>query len=132
MGDAMWPIITNRDVLQVNQRWAGHPGARVSKTANAQIWAKPLGNASHAVFLLATHGSAVSFSVPFANLSSDFANIKSVCVRNLYSKQDQYLEVTEGLQTQLRAHDNAFYCVRPATAAAVCASQLANCPASEA
>merc|ERR1711957_870897 len=28
--DAVWPIISNRDILQVNQRWAGHPGARVS------------------------------------------------------------------------------------------------------
>merc|ERR1711957_581326 len=128
--DAMWPIISNRDILQVNQRWAGHPGARVSNTENAQVWAKPLGNSSHAVFLLATHGSAVSFSVSFANVSADFANITSVCVRDLYSKEDQYLEVTENLQTRLEAHDSAFYCVRPATGAA-CAADLANCPASE-
>ena len=46
--DAMWPIISNRDVLAVNQRWAGHPGRRLSFTGavngnvgnSSQIWVR--------------------------------------------------------------------------------------------
>ena len=60
--DAMWPIISNRDVLAVNQRWAGHPGTRLGYTGavngnvgnSSQVWAKPLGNTSFAVLFMST------------------------------------------------------------------------------
>ena len=62
MMDAMWPIISNRDVLAVNQRWAGHPGTRLGYTGavngnvgnSSQVWAKPLGNTSFAVLFMST------------------------------------------------------------------------------
>ena len=58
----MWPIISNRDVLAVNQRWAGHPGTRLGYTGavngnvgnSSQTWAKPLGNTSFAVLFMST------------------------------------------------------------------------------
>ena len=62
----MWPIISNRDVLAVNQRWVGHPGTRLGYTGavngnvgnSSQVWAKPLGNTSFAVFSNSTPHSA--------------------------------------------------------------------------
>ena len=40
----VWPIITNREVIQVNQAWAGHPGAEIHSEITYKAWAKPLGS----------------------------------------------------------------------------------------
>merc|ERR1719444_780166 len=114
--DSVWPIISNRDVIAVNQRWVGHPGARLAKTEDSQVWAKPLGDGSHAVFLLASHVNKVSFSVPLASISRDFAKSSGVCVRNLYSKADRYVPASVGILAEVPAHDSAFLCVRAAEA----------------
>ena len=60
--DTVWPIISNRDVLHVNQAWAGSPGdqlyVRGRPTGNdgdsGQVWAKPVGQASWAVLFIST------------------------------------------------------------------------------
>lgn len=45
--DRAWPVITNKAVIAVNQRWAGNPGRRISLEPNGmQAWAKPLGAAT--------------------------------------------------------------------------------------
>ena len=49
----VWPTVANRDVIGVNQAWAGSPGFRIDATPQSQTWAKPLG-ASHDSAALAT------------------------------------------------------------------------------
>ena len=136
--DQAWPIITNRRVLEVNQRWAGHPGRRLA-AADApspapnpppgtpvaavgtvvgtewQIWAKPLGKQSHAVLLVSTGSTSQTvLSIPFANISAaDFATAQAACVFDLY---DGYFWQADpqaaALTTEaLGAHDSAFLCV---------------------
>eukprot|EP01043_Picozoa_sp_COSAG02_P069727 COSAG02_NODE_12070_length_1603_cov_1.240691_3_plen_113_part_01 len=76
---AMWPIISNRDVLAVNQNTAaGWPGTRLSYTGavngnvgnSSQTWVKPLGNRSFAVLFMSTGPLNSTFSLPFAAISS--------------------------------------------------------------
>merc|ERR1712110_902696 len=93
--DEMWPIITNKDVIAVNQRWTGHPGTRLSASDEAQVWAKPVGQKSHAVFLMAIGDNATSISVPFSNISSDLASATAVCARDLYTKEDSLFHPAE-------------------------------------
>ena len=75
--DSVWSIITNREAIQVNQRWAGHPGRLVRSWTPAgahksnkwpgtpnggkkyegpldalQIWAKPQPEGATAVLVL--------------------------------------------------------------------------------
>lgn len=127
--DAMWPIITNRDVIAVNQRWAGHPGTRLSASDASQLWAKPLGNSTHAVFLVATSDTTASFSLPFRNVSKDLDSNTTLCVRDLYSKEDTLFDPTaQNLEAQVSPHDSALYCVCPVPSGN-CEGDLGACPA---
>ena len=117
--DAMWPIITNRAVIAVNQKWAGHPGRRVHSATSSQVWAKPLGNGAHAVFFLSTGPhEEPALAIPYANVSVALANTTlAVCVRDLYTNKE-YGPFQPRLQPELRLpwalppHDSAFLCVR--------------------
>ena len=148
----MWPIISNRDVLAVNQNTVtGWPGTRLSYTGavngnvgnSSQIWAKPLGNHSFALLFMSTGPQNSTFSLPFSEISQSFAGVKGhgddeattdvrtteVCVRDLYSKVDHgpVDSTVANLEAELLPHDSAFYCVRPATAEGGCAD-LFGCP----
>lgn len=129
-----WPIISNKRVIAVNQRWHGHPGRRVAAAdtpsgANPppstptslvgwewQVWEKPLGNSSHAVLLVST-GSATStvLSVPLADISTDLSTASALCVYDLYGALPPRAmdpRAQPALTTPaLGAHDSAFYCV---------------------
>jgi len=54
----VWDIITNKEAIQVNQAWAGHPGAQVlaniGSNNETEVWAKPLGGNRTAVFVVNT------------------------------------------------------------------------------
>ncbi|WP_328667182.1 NPCBM/NEW2 domain-containing protein [Streptomyces sp. NBC_00322] len=45
-------ILTNKDLIAVNQSWGGSGGRRISKVGDAEVWAKPLENGDVAVALL--------------------------------------------------------------------------------
>merc|ERR1712086_474935 len=110
-------------------------GTRLSYTGNvvgnlgnsSQIWAKPLGKSSHAVMMFSTGPMKSSFHLPFNNISTDFVG-KSVCVRDLYTKQDHgpFNTATHNLDATVLPHDSVFYCVRPAVGGS-CAS-FGGCP----
>lgn len=133
--DAMWPIISNRDVLAVNQRWAGHPGTRLNYTGavngnvgnSSQTWAKPMGNSSYAVFFISTGPVPAEFSLPFASISTDWSATDKVCFRDLYTKNETGpVDATGALEATVAVHDSALYCVRPAVGG-VCSS-AGGCP----
>jgi alpha-galactosidase len=44
-------ILTNKEVIAVDQDAAGHEGERVWKKGDLEVWAKPLGDGSRAVIL---------------------------------------------------------------------------------
>jgi hypothetical protein len=55
--DKIWPIISNREAVAVNQQWAGHPGRLVKTWANnsgegANRWALDFVQDSHVFFFL--------------------------------------------------------------------------------
>lgn len=124
----MWPVISNRDVIAVNQRWDGSPGQRLGYTGavdgnvgnSSQTWAKRLGDASHAVLFMSTGPEPAHFSLPFRNISAELvgAEIIGVCIRNLYTKEEAGpLDPRAArLEATVLPHDSAFYCVRPAAA----------------
>ncbi|QEE25737.1 glycoside hydrolase family 27 protein [Rhodanobacter glycinis] len=45
-------ILTNREVIAVDQDWGGRQGYRVHRDGNADVWAKPMSDGSVAVILL--------------------------------------------------------------------------------
>ena len=137
--DAMWPIITNRRVIAVNQRWAGHPGTRLATDAHTggeewQAWAKPLGGGAHAALLLSTGSrSRQTISVPFTTISGDFARPHvAACVYDLHAdpRQPPLGPILSAGSKSLTAagvgaHDSAMYCVH-----VVAVEGHGGCPAS--
>lgn len=134
---AMWPIIANRDVIEVNQRWAGSPGRRLAVTGavngnvgnSSQVWAKPLGNGAHAVFFMSTGPEPAQFSFPYANISSNFGQ-SEICIRDLYTKGAKGpidIAVNPTLDVAVAVHDSAFYCVQPAVDGR-CTTRVSGCP----
>jgi hypothetical protein len=102
-----------------------------------QVWAKPLGQRSHAVLFVAT-GSAPTrtLTIPYANVSAaDFPAGAAACVYDLH---DAAAPPTGPIDVHahalasgvLGAHDSAFLCVSAAGAAADCAAAASRgaCP----
>jgi len=159
--DRVWPIITNKALIAVNQRWVGNPGRRVSLSAGAQqqqhqqqqqqpghllngedhkrppttpalplqVWAKPLGAKTYAVFLMNTGRVPIAASLPMTNVSAAF-NDGDTCIRDLYAgKALPSLKAGAALKTLLPVHDSAMYCAYPSTAKGTCDGPAAkDCP----
>jgi len=57
----VWDIITNKEAIQVNQIWDGHPGRQVVESAGSngevEVWVKPVGEGRKAVFVINTANS---------------------------------------------------------------------------
>jgi alpha-galactosidase len=126
--DRVWPIISNRAVLAVNQRWAGSPGHRLTLSdAGWQAWAKPMGGQSYAVFLMNGVGDATRTSLPLQNVSAAFTpQAGAVCAKDLYTGK-ALAPLGQDLTVTLPAHDSVMYCVWPSDAQGSC-SNANTCP----
>ncbi len=116
---AMWPIISNRDVLAVNQNTAaGWPGTRLSYTGavngnvgnSSQTWVKPLGNRSFAVLFMSTGPLNSTFSLPFAAISSSFAgpsveDTYAVARNTVDTADDETVGIVGGRSTKVCLRD---------------------------
>mmetsp|Transcript_17470 Transcript_17470/g.37878 ORF Transcript_17470/g.37878 Transcript_17470/m.37878 type:complete len:447 (+) Transcript_17470:3-1343(+) len=49
--DRIWPIISNREAISINQEWAGHPGRLALTDGDGQIWTKKLFDGMAVLFL---------------------------------------------------------------------------------
>jgi hypothetical protein len=129
--DRVWPIVSNRAIIRVNQRWAGDPGRRVASSADGwQAWAKRMGATSFAVFFIGTGAHATHPSLPPPNISAAFDPKRAVCARDLYSAQAlPPFPPGAPLEATLPVHDSAFYCVWPSSAHGRCDGPGAkDCP----
>jgi alpha-galactosidase len=77
-------LLTNDEVLAVNQDMLGKQASRVSKNGNLEVWARPLADGTWAVGLL-------NFSAQPADVSVKFDDLKlsgKQHVRDLWRQQD--------------------------------------------
>lgn len=122
--DRAWPIISNKRVVAVNQRWVGSPGRRLTDSPDGwQAWAKPMGGATYAVLLLGTGKQEARASLPLANISATvFKPGHAVCARDLYEGK-ALPPLAPGAPLEVAAlavHDSAMYCVWPSDAQGKC------------
>ena len=136
--DSVWSIITNREAIQVNQRWAGHPGRLVRSWTPAgarksndwpntpnggvkyeapldamQIWAKPQPEGAVAVFVV--NADASSSSLDFAISLSELGiqpGITRVMVRDIWNQRDLDI-ATDELTGRVQARDSVFFLLTP-------------------
>jgi alpha-galactosidase len=92
MSESTREILTNREVIAIDQDAHGAQGRRIAKPGDSEIWVKPLSNGAHAIGLF-NRGSAAS---PITIKWSDLA-LKSTPthVRDLWGHRDLKLEGPE-------------------------------------
>ena len=77
-------LLTNREVIAVDQDRLGQQGDRVSAEGPIEIWAKPLADGSKAVGVFNRHPTAISATVDFKQLGFR----KPVQVRDIWQAKD--------------------------------------------
>lgn len=77
-------LLTNREVIAIDQDPAGHQGDRVSAEGPLEIWAKPLADGSKAVGLFNRHPHEMEMQVDFRALGFP----GSVKVRDVWAAKD--------------------------------------------
>ena len=124
--DAVWPLISNKDALRVNQAWAGFSGSvfleapstvvlsdAVKAEAPVKSWQafnKPISATEIAVFVMNHAATAQSITIPF----SAVPGLKSTNV-NAYDvwAQKALGPVSTSWTVTLRSHQSAFVTLTP-------------------
>lgn len=83
--DSIWDIISNKEVLDINQAWAGHPGRLLKDGGDYQIWAKQLEDGAQAVLVLNRGGQALD-SVALELSELGFSG--SIYARDVWQRRD--------------------------------------------
>lgn len=130
---SVWNIIANREVINVSQSWAGHPGRLVANSSTYmdavcehgatagrkddcrlpfwQVWAKPQGADAVAVLVVNNGHSPVSVTVPLASVGLDG---KRASVRDLWAHTDNGT-ISNALQVNIsEGHGGVFVLLTPA------------------
>jgi alpha-galactosidase len=88
MSQATKDILTNTEIIAVDQDSAGIQGTRISSSNSLEVWCKPLGSSNgttKAVALLNRSGSSANITVTFSNIGLS----GTVTVRDLWAKADR-------------------------------------------
>ena len=79
-------ILTNKEVIAINQDPLGRQASRAWKEGNLEIWAKPMKDGSRAVLLLNRGASEAEITAPWTVLG--YSDRLSASVRDLWSHKD--------------------------------------------
>ena len=79
-------ILTNSEVIAVNQDKLGREGRRIRKDGDLEVWAKPLGDGSRALILFNRGATEADAGVSWEEIA--YPNHLSVKVRDLWSHKD--------------------------------------------
>ncbi|HVZ78302.1 MAG TPA: glycoside hydrolase family 27 protein, partial [Gemmatimonadaceae bacterium] len=102
-------ILTNRDVIAVDQDWGGRQGSRLRHDAASDVWAKPMSHGGQAVVLLNRGDQAADIGIPLADLG---ITTGSANVRDLWSHANVVMEGT--VRALVPAHGAAMFVVSEA------------------
>jgi alpha-galactosidase len=111
---AVLSIITNGDVIAVDQDWGGSPGRRVHDLGNQEIWAKPMSDGSVAVVLFNRDSTQATISTTAAEVG--LAGSSSYTLRDLWSKATS--TTSDAISASVPGHGAVMYRVARATAIA--------------
>lgn len=135
LADMVWPIISNKEAIAINQAWAGHSGSPFTASsklvtmtvvrmvdglydtfetsvASSQAFYKPLqqDGSQNAVLLMNHDTSAADLTVSFANIPS-IKTCSSYTVRDVWARKDVGSFTTSYTAKQVDSHDSAFITV---------------------
>ncbi|NUT51028.1 MAG: alpha-galactosidase [Saccharothrix sp.] len=107
MSAATRTILTNTEVIAVNQDWGGRQGNRIVDNGNTEVWTKPMANGSVAVVLLNRGSGAATVSTSASQIG--LGSAASYSVRDLWAHTTG---TTSGaISASVPAHGAAMYVV---------------------
>ena len=86
MSDSIFTILTNREVIAVDQDSLGYQGRKVRTDGDVQIWSKKLKNGAWAVVLVNNSTERANSSVQWSDIGESEVN-KSYPVRDLWQHE---------------------------------------------
>jgi alpha-galactosidase len=90
MSKSIHDILTNPEVIAIDQDKDGHQGRRASKSGDQEIWVRPLAGGAHAVALFNLGGADAEMAVKWSDLK-----LKPAHARDLWTRQDVKLAGAE-------------------------------------
>ncbi|MEO3814106.1 ricin-type beta-trefoil lectin domain protein [Sphaerisporangium sp. B11E5] len=100
-------ILTNTEVIAVNQDWGGRQGHKISDNGNLEVWRKPMSNGSVAVVLLNRGSGTATVSTTASALGLGAAS--SYSVRDLWAHTTGTSSAT--ISASVPGHGAAMYIV---------------------
>jgi alpha-galactosidase len=110
MRPAIRDILTNREIIAVNQDWGGKQGYKLRDDGDAEVWIKPMSDGSRAVVLLNRGGGDLPVTVSVKPQELGLKNTKKYTARDLWTHHDQ--TVINELKASLPPHNSAMFIVR--------------------
>jgi alpha-galactosidase len=103
-------ILTNKDVIAIDQDPLGQQGRRVKKTGALEIWSKQLQDGGRAVALLNRGPAAAKISVAWTDIG--YPDTVSASVRDLWTKKESSM-VKGGYSVEVPSHGVVMVRVKP-------------------
>ncbi len=103
-------ILTNKEVIAVDQDPLGHEGTRVWKDGDFEVWARPIQNGDRAVILLNRSETEHSISVNWTDLN--YPSHLSAAVRDLWQHKELG-KFTGSFSASVPSHGVAMITVKP-------------------
>ena len=110
MSAATKSILENKDIIALDQDWAGIQGHKIRDDGDTEVWAKPMSDGSTAVVLLNRGDAATNISAKATEVGAKAS--KSYRVRDLWSGAET--ESAGSLNVWVPRHGSAVYRVWPA------------------
>jgi len=96
MTPAILEILTNREVIAINQDTDGKQGRRITKSGDQEVWARPLSGGAQAIGLFNRGGSPAKITVNWPDLGQKAAPSRA---RDLWAHSDLKLGGAEYVAT---------------------------------
>jgi alpha-galactosidase len=104
--DTVWPVISNKEAIHVNQAWYGHSGSPFKTATGLQYFYKPTGPGKTAVLLMNQGETAMDLTMNFADIPNPPC---STCnVRDIWLQQGLGSFSGSFTAANVAAHDAAF------------------------
>jgi alpha-galactosidase len=105
--DKVWPVISNKEALAVNQAWDGFSGSVFQGTTSTfQFWNKPVGGGKVAVLLMNHAATSATLTLSLASVPGITGS--SWLVRDIWARKDVGAASGSFTVPQVASHDSAF------------------------
>jgi alpha-galactosidase len=110
MNDEIRDILTNREVIAVDQDALGRQGRRVRSDGGLEVWAKQMADGGRAVALLNRTGAEASIPVSWPEIG--YPITLTAKVRDLWAKKD-FGEVRDRFSARVPSHGVVMVTIKP-------------------